>query len=119
MLGQGSSLSAQRGFLCPLSWGQGGYIVQTLQLKRPYLYSFCLEVKLFADMCERRGHFPFFLEKEFQGQWGHSPFLRAGDMASGRVTAALVPELSHPQPAARLLLLHPPLLPPWGHLSLS
>lgn len=40
-------------------------------------------------------------------------------MASGRVTAALVPELSHPQPAARLLLLHPPLLPPWGHLSLS
>ena len=119
MPGQGSSLSSQRGFLCPLSQGQGGYIVQSLQLKRPFLYSFCLEVKLFTDMCERRGHFSFFLEKEFRGQWGHSLFLRAGDMAGGRVTAALVPELSHPQPDARLLLLHSPLLPPWGHLSLS
>ena len=40
--------------------------------------------------------------REFRGQWGHSPFLRAGDTAGGRVTAAFVPEPSCPQPDARL-----------------
>ena len=52
-------LALPKGASCDLSLGGRGCIVQSLQLKRPFLYSFCLEVKLFTDTVWKKRSFSF------------------------------------------------------------